>query len=808
MPTAAERQEALIRNFGVVHAYDPDDGIFVVSPDRLGFGAIMPPLNGIDTATLEALNVLLNVPYPTNSTLQVLHYASPDIEPVIWDFKELRRNETDPNLNKISDERVNFLRGLTLNAASEVAGARLRQLQVLITVTVPHGTHEPTLQEKSAIRELMQNFDAALKAIRLPFQRLTASRYVRFMETLLNHSPNAIWRRTAVAECEPDELLCNQILDPDTVIDFEKEAIRLGDYAHVRCLSVKRYPDSLFPGMAQYYMGDIMKGTKAMRDPVLYVVNVIYPDHENRRGLLQRDFQWAKKNAEGPLARLVPEYGRRAESLRQMVEAMDNGDRIIYSYFGAAVFSRTNEQSIQAAGDVQAMMRTLGFQAVPDKYALQPLFSQLMPFGAEPAMREFTGRYRTYGTRHIVPMLPIIGSWRGSRRPLLTFISRDGQLMPWSPYDTDSNNNFVIAAKSGSGKSFLANAIVTNFLSIGGRAWLIDKGFSYKKLCQDRGGQYIEFEADSDICINPFSIVKDFGEEVEILVGIIQIMAAPKEGFDEFQAPGVQRVLTEQWQRHHHDLTIDHLEAALLEEEDQRLKDVGKQLFPFTSKGQYGKFFNGPSNVNLDNRLVVLELQQLTGRQHLQRVVLLQLMYQIQQSMDKLPVSMPKCLLVDEAFNLIATGETKDFIISWYRQLRKFGAAAGICTQSVNDFYQNEGAAAIIENSAHKLLLAQERDSISMARSKGRLTLSEGEFSLLETVHSVQGEFSEILIVGPFGTGVGRLVESPYNKLLFSSHANDKGAIENYVKAGLSQEDAIHAVLRDRGVAYGARYAA
>ena len=119
MPTAAERQEALIRNFGVVHAYDPDDGIFVVSPDRLGFGAIMPPLNGIDTATLEALNVLLNVPYPTNSTLQVLHYASPDIEPVIWDFKELRRNETDPNLNKISDERVNFLRGLTLNAASE-----------------------------------------------------------------------------------------------------------------------------------------------------------------------------------------------------------------------------------------------------------------------------------------------------------------------------------------------------------------------------------------------------------------------------------------------------------------------------------------------------------------------------------------------------------------------------------------------------------------------------------------------------------------------------------------------------------------
>ncbi|UJJ60574.1 type IV secretion system protein TraC [Rhodanobacter denitrificans] len=809
MPSYAERQEALIRQFGVVHAFDADEGLFVISPDRIGFGAMASPLSGIDTSTMEALNTLLNVPYPTGALLQVMHYASPDIESTIWDFNELRKHEQEPTLRMMSAERVRYLRELTLEPAGQVAGARLRQLQVMICVSLPHGTGPMGDAQLQKIRELRQNFEAALKAVRLPFRRLTNRMYVRFMETVLNHSPNAIWRRTAVAECEEDVLLCNQILDPDTAIEYSADAIKLGEHAHVRVMSVKRYPDSLFPGMAQYYMGDIMRGTKAMRDPVLYTVNILYPDHESRRSALTNDFGWATKNASGPLARFVPEYGRRAESLRLMVEAFDSGDRIIYAYLGAAVFSRTNDLAIQAAGDVQAMLRTLGFQALSDRYALQPLFAQLLPFAAEGAIQKFLTRYRTYATRHVVPMLPVIGSWRGTRQPLLTLISRDGQLMPWSPYDTDSNNNFVIAAKSGSGKSFMANAIVSNFMSIGGRAWIIDKGFSYKKTCLDRGGQYIEFEPDSDICINPFSIVKIFEDEVEILLGILQIMAAPKGGFDEYQSPGVQRVLTEQWAIHQHGLMIDHLEEALLAEPDTRLQDVGHQLFPFTSKGQYGRYFNGPSNVNLDNRLVVLELQQLTGRQHLQRVVLLQLMYQIQQGMDNLPVEMPKVLLIDEAFNLIATGETKDFIISWYRQLRKFGAAAGICTQSVNDFYQNEGSAAIVENSAHKLLLAQERDSISLAKKNGRLSLSEVEYSLLETVHTVQGEYSEILLVGPFGTGIGRLVESPFNTLMFSSHAKDKAAIASYQQAGLSLEDAIWAVIRDRkGGGEGRRSAA
>jgi len=174
------------------------------------------------------------------------------------------------------------------------------------------------------------------------------------------------------------------------------------------------------------------------------------------------------------------------------------------------------------------------------------------------------------------------------------------------------------------------------------------------------------------------------------------------------------------------------------------LTDIGQQLWPFTSAGEYGRFFNGPNNCDLDNPLVILELQQLSGRVHLQRVVLLQIMYQVQQAMDNLPRDMPKILLIDEAFSLLASNETSKFIVAWYRQLRKFGATAMVCTQSINDFYDSNGSEAIIENSAHMWLLSQKSDSLAILEQNNRLPISESAMRLLKTVHTVPGEYSEV----------------------------------------------------------------
>ena len=63
-------------------------------------------------------------------------------------------------------------------------------------------------------------------------------------------------------------------------------------------------------------------------------------------------------------------------------------------------------------------------------------------------------------------------------------ISRNGQLMSLSLHDSNTNKNLVIAAESGSGKSFLTNELIFSYLSEGAQVWVIDAGKSYQKMSE------------------------------------------------------------------------------------------------------------------------------------------------------------------------------------------------------------------------------------------------------------------------------------------------------------------------------------
>ena len=79
--------------------------------------------------------------------------------------------------------------------------------------------------------------------------------------------------------------------------------------------------------------------------------------------------------------------------------------------------------------------------------------------------------------------------------------------------------------------------------------------------------------------------------------------------------------------------------------------------------------------------------------------------------------------------------------------------------------------------------------------------MSEAGFNLLSTVASVGGVYSEIFVKsGHTGVGVGRLIVSNFEKMLFSTAPEDVNAIENYTNRGLNVTDAINHVLRDRGL--------
>lgn len=173
-------------------------------------------------------------------------------------------------------------------------------------------------------------------------------------------------------------------------------------------------------------------------------------------------------------------------------------------------------------------------------------------------------------------------------------------------------------------------------------------------------------------------------------------------------------------------MIVDNIADSLLKDPDARIQDIGHQLFAFTSKGQYGRFFNGKNNLNFKNPFTVLELEELKGRQHLQQVVLLQLIYQIQQDMYLGERDRPKIVIIDEAWSLLSQGNVGEFIEHGYRRFRKYGGSAIVITQGVNDLYQNKVGQAIAENSAFTLLLGQKAEAIDAIQENKRLPLGEG----------------------------------------------------------------------------------
>jgi conjugal transfer ATP-binding protein TraC len=178
--------------------------------------------------------------------------------------------------------------------------------------------------------------------------------------------------------------------------------------------------------------------------------------------------------------------------------------------------------------------------------------------------------------------------------------------------------------------------------------------------------------------------------------------------------------------------------------------------------------------------------------------VLLMLLYRIQQEMFLGDRSVKKMMVIDEAWDLMGTAETRNFIIALYRRVRKAGGSVITITQAVSDYWANPGTVAMIENSANKYLLRQTGEAISAVQKENRLELGEWGYQTLRSVHTVKGEFSEILSITNRGTGVGRLVVSDFNKLLYSTDAQDVSAIKRYRDQGLPVTEAVNRVLRDR----------
>ena len=92
--------------------------------------------------------------------------------------------------------------------------------------------------------------------------------------------------------------------------------------------------------------------------------------------------------------------------------------------------------------------------------------------------------------------------------------------MFWDFFDSNTNPHAIIIGSSGAGKSFFVNDFILQNARLDSHFFVLDKGDSYRKLCQILGGQYIRFELNNPVTINPFLKEPD-PEHMAFLVTVI-----------------------------------------------------------------------------------------------------------------------------------------------------------------------------------------------------------------------------------------------------------------------------------------------
>lgn len=786
-----------------IAAYNPVNQMFITTDNKAGFCWMCEPVPYEDEKIIERLSGFLNDEYPNNSIIQFCLFRSPDVASDMYAMRDMRRKGHNDFLKKVIEERVKFIKYHTRNnlVSKSFDNGIVQDLKLCVTFIAPISGIAPNTEEETNLMLVGEKIEASLTNVHLQPHRMDSSEYLRFMQTIVNWSPESRWRMTPPPRkiMMNDRLLSEQIFDADTHLQVERKHLQLGDY-YAQTLSARRLPSMMWPGAALSYIGDVMSGMSSIKTNYMVTVNVFFPNPEKLKQAMERKSQITTQQAYGPLLKFVPMLAKKKESFDILVDSMQNGNKPLKISYTVTVFAPSFEKLQSVSTSVRNIWREQQFELMVDDCCQLPMFINSMPFGADYISVRDLFNYFTISSRMAAPIVPIMGEWKGTGTYHFALFSRNGQLMSVSLHDSQTNKNAIISATSGSGKSFMANELLLSYMSEGAQVWVIDAGKSYKKLCDVMKGDFLQFDEASRVCLNPFALIQDYREDEDSIVSLVQNMASASNQLDDFQIAGLKKILAREWDLHHNDMNLDGIAEACKQDEDRRIKDIGEQLFPFTSAGSYGRYFNGANTIDFQNDFTVLELDELNGRRHLRQVVLLQLIYQIQQQVFLGERSRKKIILIDEAWDLLKEGQIASFMESAYRKFRKYNGCCIIATQSINDLYTNPTGVAIAENSATKFLLGQNGEAIESIKATKRLAMSDGCYDLLKTVHTMAGVYSEIFIHSERGLGVGRLIVSEFQKILYSTTPEDVAAVQRYLDKGMSMYEAIQHVLSDRGL--------
>ncbi len=274
---------------------------------------------------------------------------------------------------------------------------------------------------------------------------------------------------------------------------------------------------------------------------------------------------------------------------------------------------------------------------------------------------------------------------------------------------------------------------------------MIDPEREYKQLTKSVKGTYIRLSATSKEKINPFDFslksydgknnlaehIQDLTEIVSLLVGSLnseERAIVDKALITTYKNFG----LTMRKKRFAKDQRFPLLKDFYKTLKKMKQKDLCDRLERFVS-GSLSTVFDGQTNVNLDNRLVVFDIKDLD--ESLRQIMILVTANFVHSQVKADPQK--RILVIDEAWILLQHEESARFLAGLTRRARKHYLGVTLISQQANDFLNQEYGRAIASQSSLRILMRQDTTTIKKVAQE--FNLSEYEQRYLLTCDKGEG---------------------------------------------------------------------
>jgi len=259
----------------------------------------------------------------------------------------------------------------------------------------------------------------------------------------------------------------------------------------------------------------------------------------------------------------------------------------------------------------------------------------------------------------------------------------------------------MILGRTGSGKSFLLNFLITNLQKYDPYTFIFDLGGSFESLTRLFGGSYLRVGLESsDFTINPFCLAPTKANLDFLALFVKVLLGSAAATLD----PPTERELYEQIENLYSldpELrTLDVLANTL----PRQLTDV---LAKWIRGGQFGFLFDNPQDTISFSLFQCFDFQQMSRYPELLEPLLFYILHRANEVIANRDVSSVfKAFFIDEAWVFLRNPSIQRYVIEALKTWRKHNAAMILSTQSLDELKRSELLDVIVESCATKIFLA------------------------------------------------------------------------------------------------------